>query len=95
MNCKPGDLAVIVHCPPKPDCVGRIVECVKFFKSCHIDFRFYTDVWVVEWHGVDPKQLGFNGFAVPDAWLRPIRDPGDDAVDEVIQRLGVPHGVPA
>lgn len=26
----------------------------------------------------------------PDSWLRPIRDPGPDAVDETIQRLGTP-----
>ncbi len=28
---------------------------------------------------------------VPDAFLRPINSPGDDAVDEGIQRIGTPH----
>lgn len=30
---------------------------------------------------------------VDDEYLRPIRDPGDDAVDEMVQRLGKPEGV--
>lgn len=58
--------------------------------------------WVFEFLST-PKEVPIqNGFgdnvgarsakyaACHDRWLRPIRDPGDDAVDETILRVGKP-----
>lgn len=84
MNCKPGDLAVVVRARFDPSHLGKIVSVVE---------------WDDEAGGwkVDPPIMtaGIPWRAVADHALRPIRDPGDDAVDEMIQRIGVSHGVPA
>ena len=96
MNCKPGDLARVVapgyfvRCAcgartliVKPD---TLVVCAKPF----------ADGWYLEepvevrtvW-ACDPMQplVGTAG-SLPDHLLRPIRDPGDDAVDEMVLKVG-------
>ena len=81
MNCKPGDLAVIVFAPYDPQHLGKIVT-VKH----RIELGFGID-WVC-----DPQLFCNNEQAI--AWnersLRPIRDPGDDAVDEFLALTGKP-----
>lgn len=74
MNCKPGDLAVVIRCL-RPANLGRVLRVVR-------PHEFFPDAWVVE------GQAG--GDCALDSWLRPIRDPGDDAVDETLHWLPVP-----
>lgn len=75
MNCKPGDLAVVVRAKQDPAWIGRILTIVE-----------WSDLvggWVTR-----PMPEGYQ--AVADYCLRPIRDPGDDAVDETLLRQPAP-----
>ena len=79
MNCRPGDMAIITGVLPTSigfECNGMIVQCVELFNDHYGSYS-----WLV-----NPKPRGF--CAVADACLRPIRDPGDDAVDEMVQLVG-------
>lgn len=91
MNCKPGDLAVFVR--SKAGNEGKIVRCIRLATSEEIDHWAHTDtkgpVWVVD-QMVLRKYGTFAPLAL-DVNLRPIRPQDDDAVDEVIQRIGTPH----
>ena len=84
MNCKPGDLAVIVRSERAPEHIGKIVTCVR----PHIFLG-------VECWEITPTLKNSTGgtayWAVPDRQLRPIRDPGDDAQDETLEWLPVPR----
>lgn len=92
MNCKPGDLAVIVACPPVPDAVGKVVECVRFVGQYLVEGVTYTDVWELRWGDKDAREIwGTEGWGCPDEWLRPIRDPGEDATDEMLLLVGRPN----
>jgi hypothetical protein len=94
MNCKPGDLAVIVAGRPRRN-VGRIVRCVEVVvgETCSCGGA----VWIIDGDtvpvgslaGLFSELLGIKPM-VGDCCLKPIRDPGDDAVDEVLQRVGAP-----
>ncbi len=75
MNCKPGDLAVVVRSIYDPAQIGKIVRVVEWCA--------YTEGWIVS-----PCILFYA--SVHDECLRPIRDPGDDAVDETLQWLPAP-----
>ena len=94
MNCRQGDLAIIVRSWAGNE--GKIVRCVSLSER-EFSYPDGTILKALSW--VVARELtGWNGrpaTAVPDALLRPIRDPGPDEVDEVIQRLGTPHGVTA
>ena len=93
MNCKPGDLAVMVRSAASNH--GLIVSCLKIATDkemidCGFDFR-NTPAWVV-----DRKIISNHGTLiniVPDSFLRPIRDnPGDD---ETLTWAGKPEHVAA
>jgi hypothetical protein len=76
MNCKPGDLALIVGAD-HPQNLGRIVQVVRAYP-------YMQNAWWVKHNGRPGVSL--NGL-VMEGWsfdheLRPIRDPGDDAADE-------------
>lgn len=76
MNCKPGDFAVVVNLTNDDlrPYLGRIVEVESL-----------VDEWCWKTHPeLEP------GRAVYDGALRPFRDPGEDAVDETLQRLPAP-----
>ena len=92
MNCKPGDLALVIR-PLKscPNSLGMVVEVIG------VDARFPFP------GGVQPGALiraatelrDMAGLMTHQGWcrqssLRPIRDPGDDAKDETLQWLPVP-----
>lgn len=83
MNCKPGDLAVVAYVTSNeiPRHLGRIVRCLQ------LDGHF-REAWITE-PELEP------GRSVYDRVLRPIRDPGDDATDEMVQLLGKPTEVAA
>lgn len=101
MNCKPGDLAINFF-PESPN-LGRVVTVVEVF-----DGRLGPDggaietggqlSWIVRGPGLVLWKFGGENVpaewtVMPDRWLRPIRDPGDDARDEMLRPL--PEEVPA
>lgn len=79
MNCKPGDLALVVRSILGNE--GKVVRCIRWSEK-------WPGVWVID------RPIGLlDGCAVsyaPDWMLRPIRDPGDDAQDETLSWLPVP-----
>ena len=91
MNCKPGERAIIVRVMPRnPDALGMIVDVLavgmyEFGDGVQRGYRIRT-----------PRPL--RGYMVGRATvglvryetLRPIRDPGDDAVDETLRSLPAP-----
>ena len=94
MNCKPGDLAVVVKSWAGNE--GRIVRvirlCQETSKNHNIDSRGILTApepyWVIDQALPDFKGTLHKTFA--DSQLRPIRDPGDDASDETLEWLPVP-----
>lgn len=93
MNCKPGDLAVVVRARDTPEMLGRYVVVLR--KAAPNEFvRLRPEESGVTWMvrsaaaGVLPATLadGSKGSFLErpyfDGSLKPIRDPGDDAVDE-------------
>lgn len=84
MNCKPGDLAVVIRSHAGHE--GKIVRCIRFLGKVHLwngSDRWETDIEL-------PNRFGNVTCTMRDAYLRPIRNPGDDAVDETLQRLPAP-----
>lgn len=94
MNCKPGDLAVIVK-----NLDGNTDRFV--FVESDSGKRDSGNVWWVCTSAsaiytfnsgrINPGERMF----IADSVLRPIRDPGDDATDEMVQLLGKPSEVTA
>lgn len=94
MNCKPGDLAVIVRCD-NPINLGRIVRCESFNGAANLRGpagRIYPGAW-----RISPALPAWSGPATttyaPDEFLRPIR--GQDGEDEILRLVGRPEGVAA
>lgn len=82
MRCRVGDLAIVVRANYAEN-VGRIVETLSVDES---------GMWRVRSESALCTTMGHSMFAYcPDEWLRPIRDPGDDAQDETLQWLPVPE----
>lgn len=81
MNCKPGDLAIVIDSGAYPETLGMIIRVTKV---CPI----HKDCWET-----DPPYF-VAGYRLPaafnDCCLRPIRDPGEDATDETLLWLPVP-----
>lgn len=78
MNCEAGDLAIVVRSGKDGmDMRGRIVTCLKVIST------------VDEPHWLVTPEIWCQGFLIlfPDSSLRPIRDPGDDAIDEMLRPL--------
>lgn len=108
LNCKPGDLAVVVKAPTRTEFLGRVCT-VLWAAPAHERFRLPDDYlhdpagegrWVVEF--ASPIKVEVTGgfrvtpfAAVRDECLTPIRDPGEDAVDEILQLVGSPNKVAA
>jgi hypothetical protein len=89
MNCKPGDLAVVVNGPN----IGGLCRVVSPYTVRMVEGL----CWNIECLSRMRDNLTGNPVApgtaalCADAFLRPIRDPGDDAVDETLQWLPVPR----
>ncbi|CAN7188336.1 hypothetical protein [Acidovorax sp. LjRoot117] len=84
MNCKPGDMAVIV-CGEN---VGVFVDVLE-------PHLFFKQAWRVRVHSAVRTDLGNivgkgEIAGCLDYKLRPIRDPGGDAQDETLSWLPVP-----
>ena len=100
-NCKIGDLAIITEAAPKGDYRGLIVEVLEYrgtydYVSHFPDQLPGTVRWLVRSarpvicvSGVSARE-----FQCADVFMRPIRDPGDSAVDEIIQRIGIAPATP-
>lgn len=101
MNCKPGDLAIVIGDDPGCECnIGAMVrilaptpgtdpgywgfeEASRPLKMTEVDDP--SDVfWVSSSYHPD-----FAWIGIKDRHLLPIRDPGDDAVDETLRHLRV------
>ena len=84
MNCKQGDLAVIVRSYAGNE--GKVVRCVSL---CERPF-WYTARWPgPTWH-IDRELPGetFPVSVVADCQLRPLRD--SDGEDEMLRLVGKP-----
>lgn len=100
MNCKPGDLAWIVGLHPSlAEAEGRIVQLVDappvmYDGEPTWQLAKRVDITLVG-NGRRGDQRFYIGESVwfdqlQDKYLRPIRDPGDDAQDETLSWLPVP-----
>jgi hypothetical protein len=101
MNCKPGDLARIWTPYDSPN-RDRIVRCLRLLSpgeemvlgECVFVAASALATWAVEGRIVSEGPDGGNhicpGGPIPDKYLRPIRDPGDDAKDESMSWIPVP-----
>jgi hypothetical protein len=94
MNCKPGDLAVIVPGPPPHfqadlDLIGTIVKVTQVVTVRSDVLGQCGAQWAYE--GRRLYCDGMEVLALSDLILRPIRDPGEDAKDETLLWLGSPH----
>ena len=87
MNCKPGDLAVIVSGIPA-DNIGKIIKVLT------VEDRWYGLAWDYEGALYGANFPGVRADRVADSCLRPIRDPGEDATDEMVELLGKPVAKP-
>lgn len=89
LRCKPGDLCVIVSAT-NPQNRNRFVTVLPG-EVHHIQGY---DCWLV--HSPTPlvvlmgTQCPSHHAFVPDAWMRPIRDPGDGAQDQTLAWKPVP-----
>ncbi len=111
MNCKPGDLAVCIRSTKGKTSVDPLGHFCKVLSAAPADFKFRlpdgylqrafgVGYWVVEWNVEMPYPIvggvRFTKFGIcPDKALRPIRPQPDDAVDEMVERVGKPEGVTA
>ena len=84
LNCKPGDLAVIVRSDAGNE--GRIVRCIRFVGK--VPGWVDDDRWEID--QVLKGHLGGKSKTVRDSRIRPLRDPGEDARDESLSWLPVP-----
>lgn len=104
MKCRAGDLAIVIR--SEAGNLGKIVTCVRVATAddwaSELTPPARGTYWLVDRPLVALFELRFADGAVaqfvrstrlyPDANLKPIRDPGDDAVDEMVQRVGLPEG---
>ena len=98
MNCKQGDLAIVVRSriPNSPN-IGKIVRCLEFvptnsigsfgLKRLYDSWRVDTLILTVDDKG---RPLGYSNM-VSDCYLLPLRD--DEGQDETITWAGKPEGV--
>jgi hypothetical protein len=75
VNCKPGDLAIVVRCAVDKAVIGQIVKT----KQLLLNWR--EPVWVLE-EPLRSKATGFDNRKIADSCLRPIRD--NDKEDETL-----------
>ena len=86
MNCKPGDLAVIVKSLAGND--GKVVKCIKYIGIKKWSINGPDHTWVIDREL--PDIGGSCSKFIEDRILRPIRDqPG---TDETLLWAPVPKG---
>lgn len=85
MNCSQKDLAMVVRSTAGNE--GKILKCLLFIGA--VPGFYGDDYWLTDLEVV--ANDGRRNRYYRDSWLRPIRDPGDDAVDETLLRLPSPR----
>ena len=86
MNCRPKDLAIVVRGFPASN-RDRIIRVLTI--DVDVSAVMHAPMWRYE--GTLDGPLGGRATCISDACLRPIRDPGDDAVDETLIYAGDPQ----
>lgn len=92
LNCKPGDLAIVVRSAAGNE--GKIVQCLKVHPSGVGGlFRFYGPVWEIDrplktLRKTPVGTVEGERFFAPDICLHPIRD--NDGEDEMLRIAGRP-----
>lgn len=82
MNCRPGDLAIIVSVL---DSAAGLSFLGKLVKVCEVEC--VDPNYGPYWRMAEPVQYrGIDFHLIADAALRPIRDPGEDAIDWISRR---------
>ena len=104
MNCKPGDLARLVNLPKSLSKANDRFVKLKNQPPVMIDGELGWELeervkFTMTGNATRNGVLFREGDAVyfdvmQDRNLRPIRDPGDDAVDEMVAKLGRPASYP-
>lgn len=89
VNCRAGDLARVVAYPACDEADRRMPGCIVRVTDY---FPHPTRGWAM-WHLESPLLIPVADgaqivVAIADSVLRPIRDPGDDAVDEMLALVG-------
>ena len=78
MNCKPGDMAVVINSLFEEN-IGNIVHVIRPAARCHVSRLFSWEAKSTRpCRGLDVFGGSDNSStigAIPDAWLRPIRPP--------------------
>jgi hypothetical protein len=108
MNCRQGDIAVIVRSQYRPDLIGRIVEVLSLAPNGvafrlpngkpHAALRGTHPCWVCKFQSpvTAPCDYGLTVETlyapVPDECLRPLRD--GDGDDEMLRIAGNPNKQP-
>jgi hypothetical protein len=87
MNCKQGDLAVIV-CVITPLCNPNLGRFVEVLTPRVIDGIPGWKVRMIGRPGVNNAGHERWEGGIRDIFLRPIRDPGPNAVDEIVRSIG-------
>lgn len=79
MNCKKGDLAIVVKSWNNNE--GKIVRCVRFVGKVEFQYTGVESAWEV-----DPPLFNEDGKNVPtaDSQLRPLKAPGAGETDEML-----------
>ncbi len=93
MNCKQGDLAIIVWCSVTEN-IGKVRTCMESSREL-FEQRDGSVIARFAWR-VDQPLPGWDGsdvWWVPDEMLRPIRD--NDGEDEMLRIAGKPNETPA
>ena len=91
MNCKQGDLAIMVRSAANNE--GKIFLCVRFI-PLHSWMRKDGSIRAEAAWLVDPPTSDFNGWIVEhlaDSDLRPIR--GGEGADEMLRIVGKPRHI--
>ena len=94
LNCRPGDLAVIVRSEAGNE--GKVVHCLRLDAARSSGPTVTksgkllppSPIWAI-----DRAINHVRGTIAPychDSYLRPLRDPGEDAQDESLSWLPVP-----
>jgi hypothetical protein len=95
MNCKPGDTAYVVVPPQFMQTLDGKFVTVGVTGGCDLGTFVPASVvgWLCEFAQPWTSEYGTRVIKcyLLDAWLRPIRDPGDDAVDETLIFAGDPR----
>ncbi|MNT97844.1 hypothetical protein D3C72_2402610 [compost metagenome] len=88
MNCKPGELAILVRADAAPYLIGRVVSVIEAAP----DMPPYGPAWVVRFQSptLVPRKKTYNSVMdtdadCPDAWLKPVSGipTHDEQLDEV------------